>query len=322
MKAVRIHGHGGTEVLRYEDVAEPALLPRHVRVAIKAVGVNRGDIAHREGRFPSPPPMPYALGFEFAGEVLEVPDDVTEFAVGDAVCGHSGHGAYAEQIVLVATELAHLPKGADYVEAAGLPVVFCTAWWAMVRFGALEPGDAVLVQAGGSGVGTACITLGQHLGVRTIVTAGSDWKCDRCLKLGAHAAINYTERDFLEEVLRITSGQGVRLAIEQIGGDVFTRSLQALGRPGRIVVVGMTSGEPSTFPSIMFMVKEAEVHGLYLDQRQARGETGPVLRELTELYGEGKLKPVIDAVFPLAEAARAHQHLSEKKNFGKVILQV
>jgi NADPH:quinone reductase-like Zn-dependent oxidoreductase len=321
MKAVRIHEHGGADVLRYEDVDAPELLPGHVRVAVRALGVNRGDITHREGHFPTPPPMPYALGFEFAGDVLEIADDVTGFSIGDRVCGHSGHGAYAEQIVLVAGELARLPDDADYVEAAALPVGFCTAWWSLVKFGRIEPGETVLVHSGGSAVGTACMSLGRHLGARVLVTVGSEWKGERCLELGAEAAINYSTHDFVEEVMRLTAGDGVRLVVEHIGGDVFARSLLALRRPGRLVAVGSTSGEPSTFPSILLLAKEAEVYGLYLDMCQQRGETGPVLRELADLYGAGKIKPVIDRVMGLADAGEAQRVIEERKNFGKVVLQ-
>jgi tumor protein p53-inducible protein 3 len=320
VKAVRIHEHGGRDVLRYEDADAPAMRPGHVRVAVRAIGVNRGDIAHREGAFPVEPPKPFTLGFEFAGEAVELGENVEDFAIGDGVCGQIPYGAYAEEVVAPEAELAKIPAGVDYVEAAAFVVTFCTAWFALVRLGRAQPGESVLVHGGGSGVGTACISLGQQLDVRTIVTAGSDWKLERCRELGASEVISYAKQDFLAEVLRVTDGAGVQLVVEQIGGDVFTRSLQALARPGRIVAVGNTSGQPSTFSTIALLAKEAEIHGLYLDKRQERGETGPALREVAQLWAEGRVRPVVDQVMALEDAADAHRYLEDRSNFGKVIL--
>lgn len=340
MKVAWFHRFGGPEVLVCEETAKPAPAAGEALVRVRAVGVNHVDLDHRAGTSRIPVSFPHILGREFAGEVAALRGPAVALKEGDRVwvtcrlpCGEcefcirgednlclkEGYfgldlpGGYAEYVKVPIASLNPLPAHVGFDAAAASQVAFGTAWHVLINRGGLRAGQSVLIQAAGSGIGSAAVQVAKLAGATIFVTAGSAEKLERARALGAHHAINYSESNFAERVLELTGGRGVDVVMEHIGGEVFTRSLQCLKRNGVIVTVGAHAGEVVPFDIIPFFRRELRLCG---------SKNAPVseLRAAMSLVAEGKLKPVIHRSFALAEAAEAHRVMGSRQFFGKVIL--
>lgn len=321
MKAIRVHEHGDESVLRYEDVPDPEPAPRRVVVRVHAASINRGDLARRAGTYGgAPSPLPFTPGWEVAGTIESLGAEVQGFALGDRVIAQMGDGGYAEKALVHQAGLYRLADGMSFEEGCTIPIVFLTAWFALHRLCRLQANETALIQAGGSGVGIAAIQIAKLAGARVLTTAGTDEKCARCLDLGADQAINYRDKDFVQEVLRLTESQGADVVLESVGGEVFDKSLQAMARFGRLCTVGNSSGQPNSVDPRLLMPKNQSVSGFYLGAEIAAGGAGPAMEEILRLLEQRKLRTVVDRTFPLGETAAAHRYVGERRNFGKVVL--
>jgi NADPH2:quinone reductase len=322
MKAVVIDEFGGPEVLRYGDVPDPTLFPASVLIEVRAAGVNRGDLQRRAGESGGEQePLPMIVGWEIAGVVKAVGDLVQDMRPGERVVAIMPTGGYAELAAPIAQAVVPIPESLSFEEAAGIPVVFMTAWFALVGKAALRPGETVLVQAAGSGVGTAGVQIAKHFGARVIATAGSDDKLARVRELGADGTINYRTTDFAEAVTAITGGRGVDVVLESVGGRTLVKSIELLASGGRLVSVGNSSEEPVSIDAALFVEKDVSLSGLYLGAELLKSGAIEEFQKVVNLCGRGELKVIVDRVLPLTEAAAAHAILADRSNFGKVILR-
>jgi NADPH:quinone reductase-like Zn-dependent oxidoreductase len=340
MKVSQFHRFGGPEVLVCEETREPKPGPGEAVVRVRAVGINHVDLDHRAGTSRIPIAFPHILGREFAGEVAalngeagplkegervwvtcRVPCGKCEFCLSgrDNLCLREGFfgldlpGGYAEYVKVPIANLNPLPLHVGFEDAAASQIAFGTAWHVLINRGGLRAGQSVLVQAAGSGIGSAAIQVARLAGATVFATASSDGKLERAKALGAHHLINYSTGNFAERVLDLTGGRGVDVVMEHVGGEVFTRSLQCLKRNGVIVTVGAHAGEVVPFDIIPFFRRELRLSG-------SKNASVTELRTVMGLVAEGKLKPVIHRSFPLAEAAEAHRVVESREIFGKVVL--
>lgn len=340
MKAVRFHEYGDVDVLRLEDVGVPEPGPGEALVRVRACAVNHVDIDMRNGTSRLPLTLPHTLGFEIAGEVAELGPGVSGVAVGDRVaplyqihcrecewCARGEHmhcerirmlgvqspGGYAEYALAPAWALIPLPDSLSFEQSASIQTTFGTVWHALVTRVGLDEGRWVLVNAAGSGVGTAGIQVAKLLGARVIASAGSDAKLERARDLGAEATVNYAEEDLAGRVRDITGGRGVDVVMESVGGNVLAGSLAALAKNGSVVTVGAHGGE----------VVPVDVILLFRHQWSLIGSvraTADEIRRCVEMVAAGELHPVIHAALTLSEASEAHRILEAREQFGKVLL--
>jgi putative PIG3 family NAD(P)H quinone oxidoreductase len=314
-----------SRTLDLADVPRPAPGPAEVLVAVHATAVNRADLLQRRGLYPPPPGESDVLGLEAAGVVAEVGRDVTEWRPGDRVFCLLGSGGYAEYVTVHHAMLLRVPERLDLAEAASIPEAFYTAFVNLFLEGGLAAGERVLVHAGASGVGTAAIQLARAAEAEVIVTAGTDDKVRRCRELGAHAAVNYKTEDFAERVAALTGGGGVDLVLDSVGGSYLERHLGLLRPKGRLVLIGLMGGARAELNLAPVVAKRLRLIGSTLRSR-ALEEKIAITRAFEErvlpLLAAGRVRPVIDATWPLAEAAAAHDYVAANKNFGKVVLTV
>lgn len=325
MRVIAFNGAGGIEVLQEKSVPVPALKPGQVLIRVHAAGVNRPDIAQRQGVYPPPQGAPEWPGLEVAGEIAAVAADVRNFAVGDKVMALLAGGGYAEYAAADRECLLPIPASMDYAQAAAVPETFFTVWSNVFDRAKLKKGETLLVHGGSSGIGTAAIMLGKAFGARVIVTAGSAEKCRACLELGADCAVNYRERDFVEAVEEFTHGRGADVILDMIGGDYTEKNYRAAAVEGRIVQIAFLRGHKAAVNLNLLMVKRLAHTGSTLRARDKifKGAIAEALqRQVAPLWAQGKLLPVIDRVFPLAEAAKAHAYLEAGGHIGKVALKI
>ena len=322
MKAVRIHEHGDEGVLRYEDAPDPAIGPDEVLVRVRAASINRGDLGRRSFGFMIQS-LPAIIGWDIAGDVVDVGANVASLRVGQRVVAMVNGGGYAELAPAPAALTVPIPDGVSYEEAASLPIAWLTAWISLLETARLKAGETALIQAASSGVGMAGVQIARHVaGATVFTTAGTDAKRARGLELGADYAVNYTTGDFVAEIMAKTGGKGVDVALDMVGGDVFKRTQQALAEDGRLVSVGRSSGQAAEVDALTAEAKRQEVTTNWLVfVIKPQAELAADLAKILDLIAAGKLKAVIDRVFPLAEAAAAHRYLGGRNQFGKVILR-
>jgi NADPH:quinone reductase-like Zn-dependent oxidoreductase len=327
VKAIRIHEDGGPEVLRYEDVPDPVAGPGEVLIRLRAASLNHLDLWVRKG-LPSVP-KPRILGADGAGVVEGLGDDVEGFVVGDSVVinpglAHDGRitvlgehmdGTHAELVSVPATNVYPVPDGLGFEEAAAFPLVFLTAYRMLVTKARVAEGEWVLVWGAGGGVGTAAFSIARALGARTIVTSSSAEKRERLRGLGADAVLDHSEADVAAEVKRLTGGGGADIVIEHVGEATWQRTLASARAGGRIVVCGATSG-PNP-PAVLHRVwwKELTIYGSTMGMKED-------FEGAYELVRSGRARPIVDEVFPLAEARAAHERLESAAQFGKVVLRI
>ena len=321
MKAIRIHQFGPTEeVLSYEEVPAPEPRADEVLIRIEAAALNRADLGLRKGTYRvSPEELPIIPGREFAGTVAKLGASATEFKIGQRVVGYTGKGGYAEYAAAKSSEVRPIPDGVDAVTAAAVPTVFLTAWFALLADGQLKSGEALLVQAGSSGVGVAAIQIGKQIGARVITTTSGAAKSQRLSDLGADVVIDYTQEDFAPEVMRATAGRGADVVLEMIGGNVYQKSLKVLAPGGRLVSIGGAFGAIPESPPALGDGRKATRFSI-TNYLKAEPQDFRQLDEILKLVAEKKLRVPIDKTFPLAEARAAQRYIEGREHFGKIVL--
>lgn len=325
MQAIDPEAHGGPEVLRLVERPVPQPQSGEVLIRVAAAGVNRPDVLQRKGGYPPPPGAPSIMGLEVSGTVVAVGESVEDTMIGQPVCALIAGGGYAEYAVAPAGQCLPVPHGLDMVHAAAIPETLFTVWTNLFERAFATEGDSVLVHGGTSGIGTMAIALGQLFGMTIIVTAGSDAKCARALDLGAAHAINYKTEDFVERVKAITDSKGVTAVIDMVGGDYVPRNLQCLADDGRHVSIAVQGGPTATIPIFEIMRRRLTLTGSTLRPRDTAFKTlvaDEIARTVWPHVEAGRLRPVIDKVFPLADAAAAHARMEEGDHVGKIVLTV
>ena len=326
MKAWVVRQLGGPESMRFEDVDAGEPIDGMVRVAVRASAINYFDALMVAGQYQVKPELPFVPGVEISGEVLDAAP-ASGFKPGDRVSalldsGGLTRGGYAEVADAPAASVQRIPNEMPFEDAAGFTLIFQTAWFGLHRRANLKEGETLLVHAGAGGVGSAAIQLGKAMGATVIATAGSDEKVEVCRRLGAAHGINYKTQDFAEEVKGLTGGRGADVIFDPVGGDVYDRSTKCIAFEGRIVIVGFTSGRIPHAAANHLLVKNYSAVGLHWGLYSKRApELIPVAtRALLELYAAGKIKPLISARIPLADAPAALASVAGGKSTGKVIL--
>jgi putative PIG3 family NAD(P)H quinone oxidoreductase len=325
VRAIVFDEPGDEDVLRLGEVAAPAMRPGCVRIRTRAAGVNRADLMQRQGNYPPPPGASDVLGLELAGEVVETATDVSAWKPGDRVMALVPGGGYAEEAVVHAGSVMRIPAGLSFSEAAALPEVMLTVYRNVFQLGALPRDGAALVHGGGSGIGTATIQLVKAWGATCVVTAGSADKCRRCLDLGADAAANYREDDFVAVAKEATGGRGVDVVLDSIGAPYFEKNLACLALEGRLVIIGLMGGAKAEIPLALLLLKRLRVIGSTLRALPEPTKAGIVagfLEDFGPAVESGAVRPIVDRVLPLAEAPEAHRVMKASSHFGKIILEV
>ena len=326
MRAAVITEPGGPDVLKIMEVDDPVPGPEDILVDVKATALNRADMLQREGGYPAPPGSPQDIpGLEFSGVVAEAGDRVMGLAKGDCVFGLLGGGGYASQVVTHHRMAVRIPGGWDFVQAAATPEVFFTAYDALFNRGNLQMGESVLVHAAGSGVGTAAVQLAHHAGAFVFGTAGSAEKLAGATALGMNVGINYHDQDFAEVVKEVTSGAGVDVLIDFIGGPYWDQNIASMAVLGRLVEVGLMGGNRVEVNLGQLMAKRLQVTGTGLRGRTLEEKlavTSQFKRHVLPHLASGSMKPVVDRSFPLEEVADAHRYMETNANFGKIVLTI
>jgi NADPH:quinone reductase-like Zn-dependent oxidoreductase len=344
MKAVFYEEYGGPEVLKYGDVPRPKLGAGEAIVKVHAASLNAFDLMAREGRYKPNRSFPHILGSDFGGEVAEIDEAAgAPCRVGQRVTAwwvvpcwrceqcRTGHpnrcaldykylgahlpGVYAQYVKLPALNLIPIPDAMTYEEAAAFPTAFGTAWHMLITTADLRPGETVLIHAASAGVSTAAIQIAKATGAYVYTTSSADWKLEKAKAIGADETINYATQDFQAEIMRRTGKRGVDLVFEHVGGDVWEKSIRCLTRGGRLVTTGGTASYDVSMNVAYVFHKELKLLG-------ANSTTKRELEVQMPLIAAGRMKPVVDRVFPLEEAAEAHRHLAARQQFGKVVLRV
>lgn len=322
MRYVNFPQPGSPDVLELKRGPIPSPKDGEVLIRVEAAGVNRPDLAQRQGKYPPPPDASPVLGLEVAGTVVKASGPWRE---GDRVCALVHGGGYAEYCVASAAHCLPIPAGISIEEAAGFCETYFTVWANVFQIGRLQAGMSFLVHGGSSGIGTTAIQLAKAFGARVFATAGSAEKCAACTELGADAAINYKEQDFVTEVARLTGGAGVNLVLDMVAGSYTARNLDCLAKDGRIVQIAVQQGAEVTLNMAKVMQKRAWITGSTLRPRTV-GEKAAIALGLREkvlpLWEQGKVRVVIDRVFPFDQVKEAHRYLEAGQHVGKVILKV
>ncbi len=319
MKVLEIQS--GQLVLTEREIPIPQA--GQILVKVAAAGINRPDVLQRKGIYPPPLGASDIPGLEIAGTVAALGDNTGYPAIGDKVCALVTGGGYAEYCLASAGLCLPIPENISFVEAAGIPETFFTVWSNVFDRGHLKSGESLLVHGGSSGIGTTAIQLAKAFGSKIIVTAGSFEKCQLCLDLGADAAINYHEQDFVAEIAKITGNEGVNLILDMIGGDYLPRNLQCLATEGRLVHIAVQQSPKATINLWTLMSKRLTVTGSTLRSRSNAFKTEiaqNLLKYVWPLLESGRIKPIIHSTFSLKDAALAHDLMESNQHFGKIIL--
>jgi len=327
MRAIVIREPGDESVLTLGDAPAPALGPADLRIRVRATAVNRADLLQRQGMYPPPPGASPILGLECAGEVVEVGPEARGFQVGQRAMALLAGGGYAEEVCVHHGSALPVPDAMSDEEAAAFPEVFLTAFSNLFLpgLGALTAGESALVHGGGGGVGTAAIMLLREAGHRCFVTVGSSDKAARCVALGATAAIDYRSESFETRIRDLTEGTGVDVILDHIGARYLGQNLSSLAVGGRLVEIGLMGGAQSELNLGMMLLRRLAVIGSTLRTRTVE-EKAAIFGAFRDRFGAalaaGRLRPVIHAVLPLADAAEAHRLMKSSAHFGKIVLRV
>ena len=325
MTAIEITQHGGPEVLKPAKRPVPAPGKGEVLVKLAAAGVNRPDLAQRAGHYPPPPGASDIPGLELAGTVVALGQDVASLKVGDEICALVAGGGYAEYCVVPEPQALPIPKGLTALQAAALPETYFTVWTNVFDRGQLKPGESILIHGGASGIGTTAIQLAKAMGATVYATAGNEAKCAACVKLGAKRAINYKTEDFVEFIKEETGGNGVNVVLDMVCGDYVPRNMRCLAIEGRLVVIALLGGCKGTIEFVQLMRRRLSVTVSWVRPLSVadKGAIAASLRaKVWPLIEAGKVGPIIQETFPLAEAARAHAALEGGDHIGKFMLTV
>ncbi len=325
MRAVEITRPGGPEVLAPTTRPVPAPAGGEVLIAVHAAGINRPDVAQREGNYNPPPGTTDIPGLEVAGEIVAVGEGVDAGEIGRKVCALVAGGGYADYVTAPLPQCLAIPDGLDLMAAAALPETVMTVWTNLFDGGDLKAGESLLVHGGSSGIGTIAIQIGVAFGATVFATAGSADKCEACAALGAARAINYRDQDFVEVVKEATGGKGVDVVLDMVGGDYVARNIQAMARFGRHVSIASLGGPNASIPIFQVMAKRLTLTGSTLRPRSIE-EKAAIARTVEEkvwpLVAGGRIKPLVHTVLPLEEAAQGHALMESSTHIGKIMLAV
>ena len=325
MRAIEIKEPGALGVLKLCQKPVPSLLPNDVLIAVKSAGINRPDVLQRRGVYPPPRDASELPGLEVAGIVEKVGADVTDFAVGDKVCALTAGGGYAEYVCADEGSVLPIPKGFDFVQAAALPENYFTVWYNVFERGQLKKGETFLVHGGSSGIGTTAIQLSKAFGAEVFTTAGSEEKCHACRQLGAHFAINYRTDDFVHVIKEKTNNKGVDVILDMVGGDYIGRNYTAACVEGRIVQIAFLQGARTKTDFTQLMIKRLTHTGSTLRPRSKafkKNIAQLLYTHVWPLLENGDVEPVIDRIYPLEQADKAHQYMEESNHIGKIMLSL
>ncbi len=325
MTCIEIPEPGGPDALKPGSRPLPRPGDNEILLKVDAAAINRPDLMQRAGLYPPPPGASDIPGLDVAGRVCALGPGVEDWKEGDWVTALVSGGGYAEYCVVPVPQALPFPRGMQAIEAAAIPETFFTVWTNLFIRAELQPGETVLVHGGASGIGTAAIAMASNLGSRVIATAGTEDKCRACRELGAVLAINYKERDFAEEVSRFTDGKGVQVILDMVAGDYLARNIDCLAPDGRLSIIAALGGAKAEINLAKIMQKRITLTGSTLRARSVafKGEVAAALRaRVWPLLEDGRIKPVIHATFPLAQASQAHRALEEGSHIGKIVLTV
>ena len=311
--------------LQLTERPPPVPADGQVLIKVAAAGVNRPDVMQRKGMYPAPPGASDLPGLEIAGTVVATGVAVGSIKIGDSVCALVTGGGYADYCLAAAAHCLPIPQGLSFVQAAALPETYFTVWSNVFDRARLQLGETLLVHGGSSGIGTTAIQLAKAFHAKVIVTAGSAAKCRFCLKLGADAAINYKEQDFVAEIDLLTGSKGVDVILDMIGGDYFPRNLRCLANDARLVHIAIQHGAKADINLLPIMLKRLTITGSTLRARDDAFKADiaqKLLHNVWPLLANGTIKPVIHSTFALAEAAAAHELMESSLHIGKIILEV
>lgn len=324
MRAVLCQTLTGYENLELVDIPSPALTPGCVRIRIRAAGINFSDTLITQGKYQVKPDLPFSPGFEIAGEILEVADDVAGFKPEDRVLAVMDFGGFAEEAIVPATQVFKMPDGLDFEAAASFPVAYGTSHLALKLKANLQSGENLVVHGAAGGVGLTAVEIGKRMGARVIATAGGPDKLEIARAHGADDLIDYRTEDVRERVKALTGGVGADVIYDPVGGDIFKASMRAIAPGGRILVVGFASGDVPQIPANILLVKNISTIGLNwgayktLDPQMMKDS----MTELMDWFAEGSLKPHISLTYPLEDFSKALDALKQRKSTGKIILKI
>lgn len=325
MRAVTLPSPGGPEALVLAEVDDAVAGPGEVLVEVVATAVNRADLLQRQGFYDPPAGASPYPGLECSGRIVALGEQVSGWSVGDEVCALLSGGGYASLVAVPAGQLLPVPAGVSLLHAAALPEVACTVWSNVFQLAALAPGEVLLVHGGTSGIGTMALQLAVRHGARALCTVGSPEKASAAEGLGAERAIRYRDEDFVEVVRKLTGGRGADVVLDNMGGVYLPRNVQVLATGGRLVVIGMQGGTRGELDLAALLSKRAAVHATSLRARpgeQKAAIVAAVREHVWPAVAAGEVRPVVDTVLPLAQAADAHRLLEASTHVGKVLLQV
>ena len=325
MTAIAIAAPGGPDVLQPSEVEVPRAGAGELLINVAAAGVNRPDVLQRKGLYPAPKGHSTLPGLEVSGHVAAVGEGCTRFKAGDAVMALVNGGGYAPYAIADEGATIAVPNGISMIEAAAMPEALFTVWHNVFERGGLKAGERFLVHGGPSGIGVAAIQLAKAFGAHVTATAGSDAKCDACLKLGADKAINYATEDFAAVIKADTASRGVDVILDMVGGDYIDRNIRSLADDGRLVNIAFQKGSSATVDFMRVMLKRLTLTGSTLRIRSRDVKAGiakAVEEKVLPLVVAGKVKVLIDSTFPLAEAAAAHARMEGSQHIGKIVLTV
>jgi NADPH2:quinone reductase len=324
MTHIQADGAGGPQVLKLATGPVPTAAAGEVLIRVEAAGVNRPDVAQRQGSYPPPPGASPLLGLEVAGEVVALGPDASGYKIGDKVCALTNGGGYAEYCTAPTAQCLPWPAGYDGVKAAALPETAFTVWANVFQMGRLAAGEKFLVHGGTSGIGVTAIQLAHEFGATVYATAGSDEKCAACVRLGADAAINYRSHDFGAEIRSLTGGKGVDVILDMVGGPYMQRDIRSLSMDGRLVLIAFLEGSiAEKFDFLQIMTKRLTVTGSTMRPRttaQKAAIAADLRQKVWPVLDAGRCAPVIHATFPLAQAAEAHRLMESSAHIGKIML--
>jgi NADPH2:quinone reductase len=325
MRVVEIARPGPPDVLRIAERPRPSPGPGEVLIKVVAAGVNRPDVLQRLGKYPPPPGASDIPGLEVSGHIEERGDGVVQWRPGDAVCALVAGGGYAEYCVAPQAQCLRPPDAVSLIEAAGIPETFFTVWSNVFERGRLQRNETILIHGGSSGIGTTAIQLAGAFGARVFTTAGTEEKCEACLRLGAELAVNYRSTDWVAACKEATSGRGVDVILDMVGGDYVTRNLDLLAVEGRLVQIAFLKTSKVELDLMQVMRRRLTITGSTLRPRSPE-EKGQIARALEQkvwpLIEDGRVKPIVHARFPLERTADAHAMMEAGEHIGKILLVV
>jgi NADPH2:quinone reductase len=324
MRFIDLPSFGGPDVMVLSKGPLPVLKAGEILLKVEATGINRPDVAQRQGSYPPPKDASPVLGLEVAGEVVALGEGVSEFAIGDKVCGLSNGGAYAEYCAVPVGQSLPYPKGYDAVRAAAVPETFFTVWANLFQMAGLTEGESVLIHGGTSGIGTTAIQLAKAFGAKVYATAGSKEKCEACEKLGAKRGINYRDEDFAEVIKAETGGKGVDVVLDMIGASYFEKNIASLARDGCLSIIAFLGGAIAEKVNLgPIMVKRLTITGSTMRPRTAdekRAIRDDLLQQVWPLLESGKIAPVIHTVLPFEDVVEGHRLMESSNHIGKIVL--